>query len=145
MTEEFLIYGFAIGSAGCAAVAAYPLVARVWTRVAGGIEQYQQGQVERAAKELDELFMDVQPRWLKIAYGVGPLSAGLLAFVISNNVWFALLGIAVGALFPDFWVKRTRATRKQRFEAQLVDALFILSSSLRAGLSMTQALSLIHI
>ncbi len=139
MVDEALIYGFAVSGAGCAAVAAYPLVARVWTRVAGGIEQYQQGKVEQTAKELDDLFVDVRPRWLKIAYGVGPLSAGLLAFVMSNNVWFALLGIAIGALLPDFLVKRARATRKQHFEAQLVDALFILSSSLRAGLSMAQA------
>ncbi|MBI2495478.1 MAG: type II secretion system F family protein [Candidatus Omnitrophica bacterium] len=137
--DELPIYGFTIGSAACAAVAGYPFVARVWSRLAGGIEQLQQVKVERTAKVLDELFVDVPPRWLKVAYGLGPLCAGLLAYLVLNRAGLALLGMVLGALVPDLLVRRVKAIRKRRFHDQLVDALFILSSGLRAGLSLTQA------
>lgn len=139
VAEELVFCGLTMGAAGCAAVATYPLAMRWWTRVAGGIEQYQQVKVEKAAKALDELFVEVKPRWLKIAYGVGPILAGFVAFVVTNKLWAALLGMVIGRLVPDFWVREVTARRKRKFQAQLVDALFILSSSLRAGLSMTQA------
>jgi len=139
MTEEFTIYTLTMSSAGCATVALYPAAARWWNRLAGRIEQHQQVRAEKAAKALDELFVDVQPKWLKIAYGLGPLGAGCAAFLVTRNLWLALLGMGVGRIVPDLWVREIRARRKRKFQAQLVDALFILSSSLRAGLSMTQA------
>jgi len=45
----------------------------------------------------------------------------------------------LGVFVPDAWVKYRHAVRQRKFKAQLVDALLILSSSLRAGLSLTQA------
>lgn len=137
--DETLIYGLTMGSAGCAAVAAYPLAARAWNLVAGRVERYQERKVEKAAKVLDELFVTVQPKWLKVVYGLGPMAAGFLAYVASNSVGFALLGMVAGALVPDLAVRQARALRARKFHAQLVDALFILSSGLRAGLSITQA------
>ena len=139
MDIELLLYGLTAGSAGCAAAAAYPLAARVWMRVAGRLESYQQVKVERATKVLEDLFVDVPPTWLKIAYGVGPLAAGALTYLVLNNVWLALVGMGAGLLVPDLWVRWTRQARRRQFQAQLVDALFIFSSSLRAGLSLTQA------
>jgi tight adherence protein B len=137
--EDLLFYGLTMSSAGCAAVATYPLLARWWTWLAGGIEHYHQGRVEQTVKVLDELFVEMPPRWLKVAYGVGPLSAGLLAFLMFGNFWLALAGTVVGFLIPDLYVREARRQRQRQFRGQLVDALFILSSSLRAGLSLTQA------
>ena len=139
MTPELLIYTLTIAAAGCAAVIVYPLVTRAWNQTAGRIEEYQQVKYEKAAKELDELFVEAPPKWLKVAYGVGPLSAALLAYLVTNNIVIALGAGVVGRILPDLWVRQARAARKRKFESQLVDALFILSSSLRAGLSMTQA------
>ena len=136
---ELLIYGVTMGAAGCAAVVAYPLVARLWVHSAGRMERYQQGKAEQAAKTLDDIFMEVKPRWLKAAYGVGPFTAALLAFAFTNNVALTLVATVVGLILPDVWVRQSKRIRQQKFQAQLVDALFILSSSLRAGLSLTQA------
>jgi len=139
MAEEFTIYTLTMSSAGCGAVVAYPWAARWWTALAGRVEQYQQDQVDRTVKVLDELFVDVKPKWLKIAYGVVPAALGLLALIVWNQPLMALCGVVIGAVLPDVWVKQQRLMRARQFQRQLVDALFILSSSLRAGLSMTQA------
>ena len=139
MGVELLIYGLTVGSAGCAAVVAYPLLTRAWVRAAGRVETYQQGRVERTTKVLEEIFVEVPPTWLKVAYGVGPIVAGLVAFLLTNQWWIALIGVIGGLLLPDGWVRWKRGARQRAFQAQLIDALFIFSSSLRAGLSLTQS------
>lgn len=140
MMHELLVYGLAASSAGCAADAAFPTIAHLWARSVSLVGEYQGGRAEKAAKTWDDLFIEVKPAWLKVAYGAGPLAAGLLTFLLSNNLVLVLIGVVAGILLPDFCVRQARAMRKRAFESQLVDALFILSSGLRAGLSLTQAL-----
>ena len=138
-SQELAIYSLTVGSAGCAAVSLYPGMALLWHRVLGRIEAYQQVKVRQASLVLDDLFLEVKPRWLRVAYGVGPILVGLAVFIFVNNFWLAMLGMLLTVALPDAWVRQSRAARRRRFNAQLVDVLFILSSSLRAGLSMTQA------
>lgn len=137
--DELLTYGFAASSAGCAAALAYPSLSRVWRRYASGIEHYQQAKIDKAAKTLDDLFIEVKPLWLKAAYGAGPLAVGVLVFMVSNALPLALAGAIAGIIIPDVCVRQVRNARSRRFQSQLVDVLFLLSSSLRAGLSLTQA------
>lgn len=144
MQPELVIYGLALGSAGTAALALSPLVTRLYDRTAGKVERYQQAKVEKATKALDEIFVDVKPRWLKMAYGLGPAAASVAAFLVTESVPLACVGAVAGLILPDVWVRQTRARRKRRFQAQIVDALFILSSSLRAGLSLTQAFEVLE-
>lgn len=137
--ELFAFYGLTTASAGCAAMAVYPLVSTVWLRSARGVERYQQVKVAKASKALDDLFMEVRPQRLKAIYGLGPLAAGILAYLVSNNLLLSAIAAITGMVVPDLWVRYTRAVRVRRFRVQLVDVLFILSSSLRAGLSLPQA------
>ena len=139
MTQEFLLYGLAASSAGCAVAAVSPAVARWWGRLAGRLDRFQTVKSERTALFLDDLFLEVKPMWLKGAYGLGPVAVGLLLFLASNHLLLALAGVAITAFLPDVWVRAAAAARARRFRAQLVETLFILSSSLRAGLSLTQA------
>lgn len=137
--ELLSIYGLVAVVAALAAVLLHPMLARWWTYAVDCLERYQQAKVTTATKELDDLFMEVQPTWLRIMYGLGPFAAGILLYLIFDNVLLAGVGVVAGFILPDLWVKQRRAMRKRQFRAQLVDALFILSSSLRAGLSLTQA------
>ena len=118
---------------------AFPVLSGVWTGLATRIEQFQQGKVDTTRKVLDDLFLDIEPRWLKVAYGAAPLGMGLLVFLLTTHIVLALVGMGLGLLAPDLWVRASRVMRRRQFSAQLVDALFILSSSLRAGLSLPQA------
>lgn len=140
MTQELLIYTCTLGSAGCAGALAYPALSTLWVRLAQRVGLYQQTKVAMAARTLEALFLDVQPRWLTLVYWLGPIGLGAVAFLLFNNLWFTLAGAALGLLVPDLWVRQARAFRKRRFQEQLLDALFILSSSLKAGLSFVQAL-----
>ena len=140
MNDWWMIYGMAFGSVGCIAAAAYPLLSRWWLAMADRMDRYQQARVSKVSRELDDIFMfDVKPLWLKLTYGFGPLIAGVLIFVMCDNLVFAGIGMVLAVIIPDLWVRRMKAIRKNKFQGQIVDALFMLASSLRAGLSMTQA------
>ncbi len=137
--QELVLYSCVMGSVGSAAIAAYPLAARLMGRTSDQVKRLQHVRVQQAAKDLDEIFLDVKPSWLKIAYGVGPVTLGLAAYVLTRQPLAGVAGAIVGLLIPDLWMRHAKASRKQKFQAQLVDGLFILSSSLRAGFSLPQA------
>jgi tight adherence protein B len=144
MTQDVLIYSLTATSAGCAAALAYPPLLKLMDRAAGGLGTFQQAQVERTVQALDEMFMEVTSRRLQLACGLGPLVLGLLAGMIANNLWLGLGVAAAGFVMGNLWVSQIRAARRRQFRAQLVDALFVFSSSLRAGLSLTQAFEVVQ-
>jgi tight adherence protein B len=55
----------------------------------------------------------------------------------------ALIGIVVGAILPEFVVRKKAGKRRRNFEDQLGDTLAAVASSLRAGQSFQQAMSTI--
>ena len=142
--DELVIYGLAMGSAGMAGVAAYPLVSRWWSGLTSRWGGYQQSKVQQATKDLGDIFMDVKPKWLNIAYGLGPVGIGLVLFILFNNWPVTIVGAILGLALPDWWLRQTKALRKRKFRNQLVDALFLLSSSLKAGLSLGQAFEVLE-
>jgi len=128
-----------MGAMACLGMLIYPLLTRALAHSTGQFERYQQVKVDKATKALDDIFMEVKPRWLKAAYGIGPITAGLIAFLVTNNLTVTIIGVLAGLIVPDVLMRQARAARQRKFKAQLVDVLFILSSSLRAGLSLPQA------
>ena len=139
MTTEWMIGLFTVLAGITGAVALYPLVASLAARSKDKLELYRDVKVLQASKDLDDIFMEVSPRWLKLIYGVVPVTVGVVLLVLTHRLELALLGTVAGVVIPDMWLKQRKAIRQRRFRGQLVDALLILSSSLRAGLSMTQA------
>jgi len=142
--NDFYLYSMVMGSVGLVALAGFPALEALGERLTGAMQGYQQGKVAKATKALDDIFVEVKPTWLKVSYGLGPLIMGFGVFVLTQRMLFALLGAVLGVVLPDLWVRQTQAIRKRRFQAQLVDALFILSSSLKAGLSLTQAFEVLE-
>jgi tight adherence protein B len=55
-----------------------------------------------------------------------------------------MLGIWVGLIGPSIYVKTLTERRRQKFTDQLIDALMILSSSLKGGLSLIQAIEVVN-
>jgi tight adherence protein B len=137
--QEGAIYLATMGAATSFVLSGYSLIDRAVDWLAERMSRHAQAKAEVTAKALDELFMNVQPAWLKTVYAVGPVAAGAGTYVVTHQALPALLASAAGALIPDLWVKEALKRRRKQFRAQLVDALFVLSSSLKAGLSMAQA------
>ena len=144
MSQESLLYLLTLGCVGLLAMVSYPALADLTRRVFGRYRGYQRDKVAQATKALDDVFIEVKPMWLKVVYGLGPVLAGGAAWLLLDSVPAAGAAAVVGVVLPDLWVRQTRAFRKRRFQGQLVDALFILSSSLKAGLSLTQAFEVLE-
>lgn len=92
-------------------------------------------------QEFSELFLrDVSPS--RIAHLVAwrlPIAASLTYLLTAS--WLFTIGVAGLAYFAPPWIFRFLKKRRfERFEEQLPDAVNVLASSARAGLSLVQAL-----
>lgn len=143
-SSTLTFYSMAMSSAGAGAVALYPTIVRLTERWTQPIADYQEVKVNKAARLLDDIFMDVKPAWLRMAYGIGPVLVGLAALVLFRNLVVAMAASVAGIVLPDVIVKQVKTARKNKFRAQLIDALFVLSSSLKAGLSLPQAFEVVE-
>jgi|GEM_PF-972439 len=68
--------------------------------------------------------------------------AGFFFFLFppGMNLFGIVFGLIVGLLFPSIYIQALGARTRDKFNDQLVDALMIMSSSFRGGLSLVQAL-----
>ncbi len=106
------------------------------------LRRYSQAQtkkMEQSAKELDFLFVVREKKKLALIYIVTPLALGAIVFVISQNLIFMAAAIAVGLIVPKIITKNLSMLRRKKFKDQLVDALMVMSSSLKAGMSLNQS------
>ena len=71
-----------------------------------------------------------------------PLALGVFGFIffpVALRLVGVIVGVVVGVILPKIYVGGLISKRKDKFKDQLVDALMIMSSSFRGGLSLVQA------
>lgn len=78
-----------------------------------------------------------------IAIISGILTFGLGILLFKSIILGAVLG-CLGLLVPGIWVSFTKHQRTAKLEGQLLDAIIMIASSLRAGHSFLQALELVN-
>lgn len=98
---------------------------------------------EEASRHLDEMFVEVQRRRLFLLYTFSPIALGIVGILLFHNLIAGVVGGVVGLTLPTFVIKDLEARRLRRFNSQLVDGLMILTGSLKAGLSMLQAIEVL--
>jgi tight adherence protein B len=76
-------------------------------------------------------------------YMIMVIAPGLIAFMVTGQILFGLLASAVGAFAPRTYVKIRQVRRIKNIDNQLVDALVLISNSLKAGYSFLQGLELV--
>jgi tight adherence protein B len=97
--------------------------------------------------ELDKALIEVPGPRAEFLITLGVVAAVVLGLLTGNSLvqrlfWVAVLG--TGAYFiPTFIVRWLQARYLQRVDDQLVDALRMMASSLKAGLNLQQALDLV--
>jgi tight adherence protein B len=69
----------------------------------------------------------------------------VVGLVAGLGMFFPLVLAAIGAVIPEFVVRRKANARRKKFEDQLGDTLTAVASSLRAGQSFQQAMSTISL
>ncbi|MBM3248769.1 MAG: hypothetical protein FJZ10_05080 [Candidatus Omnitrophica bacterium] len=106
------------------------------------INRYNQSQQKRLAKvtgNLEDSFIFLEKN--KLAFlSLTPLLGAGFFFLLFRNVFWLMIGFLLGFTVPTVMTKMIKAGRIKAFEGQLVDSLMILSSSLKGGLSLIQAI-----
>ena len=98
--------------------------------------------VVETEKQLDKMFIEVNRQKLVLWYTITPLVIGILAFFILRSFGLSLLAGLASFIFPSIIIKNLKEQRRSRFQSQLPDGIMVLSSSLKGGLSLMQAIEL---
>lgn len=131
-----LAYLLGFGSIALAGVSIYP-------NLASRLRLIMSRRVEEASVQLEDMFMAISRQRLQLLYVIAPLVLGGLLWMTTGHWAAGAVGAVVGLLVPRFVLRMTQRRRAQQFHNQLVDSLLLMSSCLRAGLSMTQSFAVV--
>ena len=110
------------------------------------VERYgkmHQAEARRVGGKLEEMYVWVDEKKLVLYFTLSPVVFGVLFFALFKNVVLIFAGVVTGLIAPMLVVRQMQRIRRGRFNAQLSDALVHLSQSLKAGLSLLQALEIL--
>jgi tight adherence protein B len=99
--------------------------------------------VGESEKQLDTMFVHIEKNKLLLMHILPPLLLGAFGLIFFQSLIFLFIGIGIGFALPTLIIKRLQAQRKIWFQAQLIDGVQLLSSSLKAGLSLIQAIEVL--
>ena len=99
----------------------------------------QEKRMKNAERELNDMFMFKDRQKLLSTFNTVPLLIGAVGFIISRNMIGFGIGATLGFILPSIYVKQMASKRRSTFSGQLVDGIMVLSSSLKAGLSLIQS------
>jgi tight adherence protein B len=102
------------------------------------IQSWQQKQEVKVAKEMDKMFYDKNPKQIVMLYYILPLVLGFIGMIILKSPFFMIFGTLIGIAIPNFILKMRFKRRVQKFNDQLLDAINMLTSCLKGGLSLLQ-------
>ena len=104
-------------------------------------------QVERAkhwANEFNRQFSAIKVQYLILT----PMGIGLFFGIITLNIYglliFTAAGIYLGIKLPEWTLGFMRTRRGKRVEAQLMDAMILMSNALKSGLDIVQGFELVQ-
>ena len=89
------------------------------------------------------MFIFKDRKKLAVLFTAIPLALGAIGFILLNNILGFGIGLAAGFILPSILIKSMNSRRINKFSQQLVDGMMILSSSLKAGLSLIQAIEIV--
>jgi tight adherence protein B len=91
------------------------------------------------ARDMDRTMVQEDIRKVSVIYIVGPFVFAAVGFALYQFVGM-LAGGVLGFVIPKMYANALIQQRKAQFDNQLVDALMIMSSSFRGGLSLIQSM-----
>lgn len=131
-----MIYGLSTASAGLLVLALFP-------ELQGRLLRYVRVQSQQSQDQLEEMFIDIPQARLQLFYFGLPVTAGLVLWLATGSIWLLPAGLLAGFIMPRWVMGIIRSQRQAKFRRQLVDALMVLSSSLKAGLSLLQSMEVV--
>ncbi|MDD5355455.1 MAG: type II secretion system F family protein [Candidatus Omnitrophica bacterium] len=107
------------------------------------LESWQKKRVDQITPKLDNMFLNVPLPKLILLDILSPVILGVASFFIFKSIAVAVIGGVLGLGLPLLVISQLERNRRQKFSHQLIDALMVLSGSLRAGLSLLQSLEIL--
>jgi tight adherence protein B len=101
-----------------------------------------QGLEARIANRLEASGSALKPAEWFLVHGGIAFGAGLVGLLLKGPLGLVIF-LAVGAVFPWFWLGRKRSRRLKAFNSSLADTLQLMAGSLSAGLSLAQSVDTI--
>jgi tight adherence protein B len=101
---------------------------------------------DKIATRMDEMFVRAKKRQTVVIYALAPFILSAAGFVLAPEPYRfvgVLAGLALGFIGPSFYIRFLAAQRKRKFYSQLIDALLMMNSGLKGGLSLLQAMEVV--
>ena len=95
------------------------------------------------SKELDNMFYDKNPKSIVMLYFILPWLLGIGGYLFFHAQLIMIFGALIGLAIPNFILKMRYQMRIRKFNDQLLDAINMLSSCIKGGLSLLQGLEVI--
>lgn len=107
------------------------------------IQSWQRKQEALVASEMDKMFYDKNPKRIAMLYYILPIVFSLSGYLFLKSLFFMVLGVFVGLIIPNLILKMRFKRRVQKFSDQLLNAINMLASCLKGGLSLLQGLEVL--
>jgi tight adherence protein B len=107
------------------------------------IQSWQQKQEVIVAKEMDKMFYDKSPKRIAMLYYILPILFGFSGLIFLRSPFFMIFGVLIGLATPNLILKMRFKRRVQKFNDQLLDAINMLTSCLKGGLSLLQGIEVL--
>ena len=123
----------------CAAALFYAL----WPLLVQGASTVNKQQSQKFTSQVDLYLQDNEIQRARALTVISPIVFALVCFILfpeAIRLPGVAVGIVLGIVLPRMYVSNLIGKRKTNFNNQLVDALMIMSSSFRGGLSLIQAM-----
>jgi tight adherence protein B len=112
-------------------------------KIQEGVERYK-AKAKEWAHEYERQFIVIKIHYLVgVPVGLGFL-IGLLTFDIFGFLIFVGFGIYAGLTLPGWLLRNIRFRRGMRCEAQLMDAMILMSNGLKSGMDLVKCLQLVQ-
>ncbi len=122
-----------------ALIVAYSVIPYFYQRVSVLSEKRRQ----KLSGNMESLFPAHEARKMSSLFVASPLAFAVVLYLIFPE-GFKIFGVVMGAtsgfLLPGLYIRFLKSKTKDKFSDQLIDALMIMSSSFRGGLSLVQAM-----
>ncbi len=102
------------------------------------VEGWTQAKEAKVAYQMDQMFYDKSPKAIVRLYFILPIAFAAGGYFITQSFIAVIVGALLGLTIPNLMLKIRLARRKQKFNYQLLDAIGMLSSCLKGGLSLLQ-------
>jgi len=125
-------------------VSVFGMTALLWFIIASKAQGYMEGYKETftdsASTNMSDMFLFVDPNQLFVLNLVAIVVLPSLVWLLTGDIPAMLAMLAILVLLPSIFYKSMRKKRLKRFEAQLPDALAMVSGAMRAGASLNIAM-----